>query len=219
MNLAQVTAHRHLGVTIQSDLRWTSHVQQVQKKALALLHMLHRIRGRIRGHAMSMLYQIYVRPAIEYGNLVTSNLSSTLADDLERLQRRAARICLHIPLIEPVHLSSLLHSLDWPTLASRRLYRTLLFAHSILHKYAPSHILNLSIEMASQAQYSLRRTRIFAPPTTRTSRHRDSPLNVALFNFNQFLPGQTIHSKSQYKHEVAPLVLSSICSCSAHPPS
>ena len=166
-----------------------------------------------------MLYHIYVRPAIEYVNLVTSNLSSTLADDPECLQRRAARICLHIPLFEPVHHSSLLHSLDWPNLASRPPYRTLLFAHSILHKYAPSHILNLSIPMVSQAQYSLRRTRIFAPPTTRTLRHRDSPLNVASFNFNQFLPGQTTHSKSQYKHEVASLVLSSICSCSAHPPS
>ena len=56
---------------------------------------------------------------------------------LERIQRKAARICLHLPLFSPVDYSSLLHRLQLSILFSRRRIKQLLLSHSIFHHYAP----------------------------------------------------------------------------------
>ena len=65
---------------------------------------------------------------------------------------------------------------------------------------------------------NLRRPRIYTITTTRTTRHRDSPLNLAAHLYN--LPPTDIISivnPSAFKRAITPLILSSICSCSGHP--
>ena len=41
-----------------------------------------------------MFYRTYIRPVLEYGNVVLSDLPAYLIDKLERFQRKAARIGL-----------------------------------------------------------------------------------------------------------------------------
>ena len=166
---------------------------------------------------MIYLFKAYIRPIIEYASISYSSLSSTLSDRLERFQRKAARICLRLPLFSPVNHSSLLHHAQLPTLSSRRKLKLALFAHSIHHKHAPPHILNLPI-IYSQCTYPLRHTRTFSVPTTRTDRHRDSPLYAALSIFNT-LPQDvlTCKNRSAFKKHLSSLIESSVCTCSDHP--
>ena len=122
--LKQVHSHRHLGVLIQADLRWSEHV------ALSTLFLLMRMRGSLNQSALLLVYARYIRPIIEY-SLITSNMPTTLQDKLERFQRKAARICLRLPLFTPTNHSSLLHKLSLPTLSSRRHFRHLVLACSL----------------------------------------------------------------------------------------
>ena len=113
-------------------------------------------------------------------------LSHTSLDGLERLQRKAARICLHLPLYTHLEHSYLLHRIKWPTLISRFKVKHILFAHSLRHNYAPPHILSLHTVSNVQPSYNLRRSRTWHFPTPRTDRCLHSPLYKALHYFNCF---------------------------------
>ena len=92
VRLKQVNSHRHLGLIIQADLRWNDHVTAKIAKARQALHSLLRLRGTLNALALKAIYEVYIRPIVEYGSLATSNMTSNLQDKLERLQRRACRI-------------------------------------------------------------------------------------------------------------------------------
>ena len=211
--LQQVSSHRHLGLIIQADLRWSDHVGAKIKKARHELFQLRRIHNTLYKPALVSVYTIYIRPILEYGSLVLSSLSQTSHDRLESLQRHAGRVCLDLPLFEPTHHTSL------STLSSRRQYRQLVFAHALVHGRVPHHLRNTSRpDFAQRSHHDLRRQRTYAIPTTRTTRHRDSPVNNAAHHYNNLPQDLTsIVDALTFKQAIAPLVLSSICSCSAHP--
>ena len=217
--LQQVDQHRHLGLVFQTDLRWKAQLATKITKCRRLLHQLLRLRGNLNRTALSAIYQTYIRPIVEYGSLAMSNISAAQEDSLERLQRRAARICLRIPLFQPVHHSAILHCLDWATMSSRRKLRQLQLGHSIYYGDVPPHLAQPGLVQRTQpVEYDLRTPRVFALPTTRTTRHRDSPLNLASFYFNNLPPSiKSIKKPSCFKKEIKLLILSSVCACSQHP--
>ena len=178
--LSLVKEHRHLGVVIQHDQTWTSHINHVIGKASKTLQNVIRLRSRLSQSALSHLYQTYVRPIIGYASIVTSSLSHTLADHLERFQRRAAKACTRISLFAHIDHTLLLHTVDWPTLFCRRKIKHVLFAHSILYNYTAPHILDMSLPALAFSTYSLRRTRVYELPAARTGRQLTSPINASL---------------------------------------
>ena len=216
--LKQVSSHRHLGLTIQSDLRWNEHVQTKISKAQRSLAILMKIRGTIHTNALTLIYTTYIRPILEYATLATSNMTTTLQDKLERFQRRACRVCLRLPMFQPVNHTSLLFQLSLDTLSSRRHYRQVTLAHTLHMGTVPPHLLNPHFcPLAKRPTIQLRRTRTYELPTTKTTRHRDSPINIALCRYNN-LPAdiREIKSIALFKKSVSPLILSSTCSCSSH---
>ena len=217
--LTQARSHRHLGLIIQADLRWTEHIDSKIKKARHQLFQLRRIWNVLHKPALINVYCSYVRPIVEYGSLVLSNLTQTSQDQLESLQRRAGLVCLGLPLFQPTHHSSLIHHLSIPTLSSRRHFRQLMFAHALLHGNIPPHLQIANLPNRTPHPYhNLRRPRTYTITTTRTTRHRDSPLNLAAHLYN-LLPTDIISivNPSAFKRPITPLILSSICSCSGHP--
>ena len=149
---------------------------------------------------------------------MTSSLSHTLADCLERFQRRAAKACTRISLFAHIDHTLLLHTVDWPTLFCRRKIKHVLFAHSILYNYAAPHILDMSLPALAFSTYSLRRTRVYELPAARTDRQLTSPINASLAYLNQLPKSMTdIPDRNAFKSVVQPYLLNSICSCSAHP--
>ena len=145
-------------------------------------------------------------------------LSIAALDRLERIQRKAARICLCLPLYTPLTHSTLLHRLKWPTMFSRRKVKLTLLAHSIKYQYAPQHIRMLNTPAQVTAQYSLRHARTCYLPPSRTDRCKDSPLYRSPEYYNA-LPAsiRDISSLPASKQEICSLLINSICSCSAHP--
>ena len=92
--LESVDAHKVLGVTIQSNLKWDLHINEVVAKASKRLHIL-RVRKRC-GVPPADLLKVYfalIRSVLEYFCPVWHNaLSVKLSDSIERVQKRALRI-------------------------------------------------------------------------------------------------------------------------------
>ena len=73
---------RHLGVVLASDLRWSRNVD-VQTRPLGILKKL-----RSSLPASVAFYKMYIRPVLEYADVVWRSLSMTQADRLEHFQLR-----------------------------------------------------------------------------------------------------------------------------------
>eukprot|EP00117_Sycon_ciliatum_P046039 scpid19225/ scgid33023/ Probable RNA-directed DNA polymerase from transposon X-element; Reverse transcriptase len=196
--------HKHLGIIFQHDLRWTEHVEYIVKKSLKSFNILFRLRSTLTSDSLSHIYQTYILPIFSYASNALTPLSHTSLDRLERLQRKAARICLHLPLYTHLEHSHLLHRIKWPTLFSRFKVKHILFAHSLRHNYAPPHILSLHTASNVQPSYNLRRSRTWHLPTPRTDRCLHSPLYKALHYFN-CLPTQLreISSRTLFKSQIS----------------
>ena len=159
--LKTVRQQRHLGVIFQHNLQWSTHVNNIINKSLKVLHMLTKLRNSLNSSALSYLYCTYIKPILEYACIAVTPLPHNIPDRLKRIQRKAARICLHHPLFSPVDHSSLLHRLQLSTLFSRRRIKQLLLSHSIFHHYAPPHLLQLQLPPLAANVYSLRRPRSY----------------------------------------------------------
>ena len=92
--LGTVDAHKVLGVTIQSNLKWDLHINEVVAKASKRLHILRVLkRGGVPPADLLKVYFALIRSVLEYCCPVWHNaLLVKLSDSIERVQKRALRI-------------------------------------------------------------------------------------------------------------------------------
>ena len=88
--LTAVTHCKYLGVIMQSDLRWNMHINQITVKANHTLSLLQR-NIKLAPTKTKELYKSLVRPQLEYASTVWSPWQNTLINNIEKIQRRAAR--------------------------------------------------------------------------------------------------------------------------------
>ena len=73
--LDNVNTHRHLGVVLSSDLRWTAHVEtSILAKVTSLLGVLKRLSSSLNTAALRAFYKMYMRLRLEYSSVVWANL-------------------------------------------------------------------------------------------------------------------------------------------------
>ena len=88
--LESVDAHKVLGVTIQSNLKWDLHINEVVAKASKRLHILRVLkRGGEPPADLLKVYFALIRSVLEYCCPVWHNaLPVKLSDSIERVQKR-----------------------------------------------------------------------------------------------------------------------------------
>ena len=129
--LESVTSLRLLGVTIQSNLKWDSQVEQLIKRASRRLYILCKLKKNgVPTSDLVLIYTMYIRPLMEFCAPVwSSSLTTQQSDSIERVQRRALRM---ISYPDQRHYEELLSNFNIPSLAIRRNDLLTNFAKSIL---------------------------------------------------------------------------------------
>ena len=94
--IAQCTVVKLLGVYIQSDLKWQTHVNSMIKRANSCLFMLRKLKYHyLNTSDLVSIYISFVRPILEYAAPAWSGeISSKQCNDLERVQKRTCKIIL-----------------------------------------------------------------------------------------------------------------------------
>ena len=130
--------HKHLGIILSSTLRWSDHIAAITLKASQRIGLLCVMAKTLQQDLIVQLYTTYVRPCMEYASPVWhSSLSAAEATTLERLQARMARTVLRAPWETPK--STLLTTLDWPSLRFRRAIACMVLFHRLMQlKLQPS---------------------------------------------------------------------------------
>ena len=91
-DLEKVESIKYLRVTITSDLRWNTHVSNVCTKANRTLGFLRRNLYSCPQEVKEAAYKGLVRPVLDYGSSVWDPPGVVLQEELESVQKRAARL-------------------------------------------------------------------------------------------------------------------------------
>ena len=118
--LENVDSIKYLGVTITSDLKWNSHIRNVCSKANRTLGFLRRNLFSCPQDVKEAAYKSLVRPILEYGSTVWDPHYNGLNDELENVQKRAARFVTRNYIYETGSMTGILEELKWETLQKRR---------------------------------------------------------------------------------------------------
>ena len=89
--LENVESIKYLGVTITKDLKWNTHISNVCTKVNRTLGFLRRNLFSCPQDVRDAAYKGLVRPILEYGSSVWDPHYEGLIDDLEKVQKHAAR--------------------------------------------------------------------------------------------------------------------------------
>ena len=90
-----------LGVVVDNNLSWSSHIDNICKKIKSNLWLLTRIKEYLSGDHRIQFYKTYTQPHIDYCNIVWGGTSPSNLDRIFRLQKRACKVILDYNSVSP----------------------------------------------------------------------------------------------------------------------
>ena len=105
---------------ITKDLKWNTHVSNICTKANRTLGFLRRNLAAYPQDVKESAYKGLVFPILEYGSSGWDPQSILLQDELEKVQKRAARFVTGNYVYETGSMTGILKQLKWKSLKTRR---------------------------------------------------------------------------------------------------
>ena len=126
------TDAKYLGITLTNKLNWKTHIDNITNKANRSLGFIKRNIKTKHVKTRQTAYKTLVRPQLEYSSSAWDPYTKDQIAQLEQVQRRAARWCLHdySPLSS---VSAMLDQLGWHTLQQRRQTSRAILLHKIVY--------------------------------------------------------------------------------------
>jgi hypothetical protein len=159
VTLRQVFSHRHLGLTLTPNLSWNEHISNIIAKANKRLAIMKAFKYRISRQALITYYHGFIRPVIEYGDLLYDSCTKELSDMVEGTQLEAARTVTGAKRYSS-H-ASLYNELGWNSLQDRRKMHKLCKLFAIHNQLTPKY---LSDTLQSYQTQHIYRTRMANNP-------------------------------------------------------
>ena len=71
--LKEVSSHKHLGIFLSNDGTWHVHINYIIDNAWKRVHLLRRLNFVFRQEVLRKIYVSFVRPILEYGDIILDN--------------------------------------------------------------------------------------------------------------------------------------------------
>ena len=121
---------KYLGITISDNMDWGQHISEISSKATKSLGFLRMNLAFAPRSTKEVAYKTLVRPKLEYAAPIWSPYSKLQINQVEKVQRTAARwTCRRWRNTSSV--GEMLDELEWPSLEARRDRSSLLLFHKI----------------------------------------------------------------------------------------
>jgi hypothetical protein len=177
--IQRVNSFKLLGVCIDNNLKWDSHVNAICSKASSRLYFLKLLkRSSVSKNDLLHFYVSFIRPVLEYACPVWhTSLTVEQTNRIEHIQRRTLLIIYGVK-----DYTAICNTLELPTLFERReslsksFFKSILEVNSCLHYLLPD---SRNINIISK----LRHANLYIPPTAKTSRYKHSFLPYSLDNY------------------------------------
>ena len=135
--LQEVNSHNYLGVEIQHNLKWDSHINNITSKANRTLGFVRRNLGSCTKDTKASAYTALVRPTLEYCSTVWDPHNKCHIQQIGMIQRRAARMVFNdYDWENHTSVTGLIKELKWDMLSTRRTIARV----NIMHKAIGGHM-------------------------------------------------------------------------------
>ena len=181
--LSNVVSHKHLGIHIASNNKWTKHIDSIIDSASKQISYLRKLKYQLSKSTLDKLHCTYIRPLLEYCSEVLDGCNMTDANRLEQVQLNAARIVTGLPIFASKR--ALYYETGWKTLAERRKVRKLCLMNKIVNNDTPTYLNDLLPNRVNETNnYNLRNRNNFEIPFTRLCSFESSffPSTLKLWN-------------------------------------
>ena len=181
--LDSVETHKHLGITFSTTLQWDDHIEQTATKASQCLDVINALKYKLDRKTLESLYFAFIRSKLEYANIVWDNCSRQLADLLESVQYRAAKIVSGAISRTSHHI--VYSELGWDTLEERRCKSRLKTMYKVINKDAPEYLQSIIPATQGQHDYQLRHENNYPVVKTRTTAFKNTFLPKTIIDWNK----------------------------------
>ena len=90
--ISQVSPHKHLGLIFSEDLSWHEHFELIISKARSRINIMRKLKFQLDRKSLQTIYFSFIRPHLEYADVIWDNCFQNEANELEKIQNKAARI-------------------------------------------------------------------------------------------------------------------------------
>ncbi len=135
---------RNLGVILETDLSFSSHVKAVTKSAYYHLKNIARIRCFVSSHDLEKLVHAFITSRVDYCNGLLTGLPKKTIRQLQLIQNAAARILTRTRKYE--HITPVLRSLHWLPVTFRIDFKVLLLVYKSLNGLGPKYMSDMLTE-------------------------------------------------------------------------
>ncbi|KAK3506599.1 hypothetical protein QTP70_010866 [Hemibagrus guttatus] len=156
---------RNLGVTMDNQLSFSSHVTNVTRSCRFLLYNIRRIRPCLSTQATQVLVQSLVISRLDYCNSLLAGLPLNAIRPLQMIQNAAARLVFNLPKFS--HTTPLLRSLHWLPVAAHIRFKTLMLPYKAKNGPAPSYLKALITPRTAPRLLRSTSTARLVPPSLR----------------------------------------------------
>jgi hypothetical protein len=181
--IARPSQHKHLGLTIVQDLTWGVHINEIVDKANRRLGILRNLKYKVNRLCLEKIYKAYIRPILEYGDIIWDGSPNDILSLLDQVQHNAARIV--IGATAKCSTEGLYRETAWETLQGRRHLHRLSLMYNIVNRKAPQYLIEqLPNLIEARTTYSLRNRGDIDPIRSRINLYANSffPKTVSLWN-------------------------------------
>ncbi len=135
---------RNLGVILETDLSFSSHVKALTKSAYYHLKNIARIRCFVSSQDLEKLVHAFITSRVDYCNGLLTGLPKKTIRQLQLIQNAAARILTRTRKSE--HITPVLRSLHWLPVTFRIYFKVLLLVYKSLNGLGPKYIADMLTE-------------------------------------------------------------------------
>ena len=187
--ISVVDSHKHLGLYFSNDCTWHQHINHITVKAWARINIMRKLKFKLDRKSLEIIYTAFIRPLIEYGDIIWDNCSQYEKQELDKIQKEAARIATGATRL--VSIRALCKEIGWDSLEKRRSNHKLTLFYKMTHNLAPLYLSSLVPQSVSNiSRYNLRNSNNLQTLDARTSSY-----------YNSFLPS-TVRAWNNVNDEV-----------------
>lgn len=194
LQIETVNEVKDLGVTLDSNLTFKSHIKNVCRSASHSIHYIGKIRKFLSPKDIEKLIHAFISSKLDYCNGLFYGLPSCELQKLQRLQNTAARLVTGVKKSE--HITPILINLHWLPVEQRIIFKLLLVTYKALHGLAPDYIMELLHHYTPARTLRSSNSNSITVPKSRTKTYGDNSFSSAAPRLWNALPNSIKLSSS-----------------------
>ena len=136
--ISETDAYKHLGLYFTNDYTWHNHINYIKEKAWHRLNIMRILKFKLDRKSLETIYLTFIRPLLEYGDVIFDNCTQYEKQELDKIQNEAARIATGT--IKLVSLATLYKEICWETLELRRCNHKQTLFYKMMHNITPLYL-------------------------------------------------------------------------------